>query len=270
MKTKMKKHYNDIEVCNLTHSYNTNGKLVEIFREINIGFKKDSITSIIGPNGVGKTTLLNIIAGFIMPDTGNVRIRGVSSKEACKQKNIGFVSHDHGLLPWMNVFDNVLLSLTLNRKSNNHNVDEDESKVLQTLDQLSLVDWRYYFPHQLSKGMCQRVSLARALVLDDVALILDEPMANLDELTREKLRYDLLEIFSSNPRTVILVTHNITESIQLSDFVIVLSNQPAEIVKSFEINVSGKNNLDNVMLPTSVEFNSIINNIRDILHEKNS
>ena len=170
----------------------------------------------------------------------------------------------------MNVFDNVLLSLTLNRKSNYHNLDEDESKVLQILDQLGLVDWRYYFPYQLSKGICQRVSLARALVLDDVILILDEPMANLDELTREKLRYDLLEIFSLNPRTVILVTHNITESIQLSDFVIVLSNQPAEIVKSFEINFAGKNNLDKVIVPTSVEFNNINNIIRDLLHEKNS
>ena len=266
----MQKHYNDIEVCNLTHSYNINGESVEVLREINIGFKKDSITSIVGPNGVGKTTLLNIIAGFIVPDTGNVRIRGVSSKEACMQKKIGFVSHEHGLLPWMNVFDNVLLSLTLNRKSNKHNVDEDDRKVLQTLEQLGLIDWRHYFPYQLSKGMCQRVSLARALVLDDVALILDEPMANLDELTREKLRYDLLEIFSLNPRTVILVTHNIAESIQLSDFVIVLSNQPAEIVKSFDINFAGRDNLYQSRVRTPLEFNSIINNIKDLLHEQNS
>jgi NitT/TauT family transport system ATP-binding protein len=123
----------------------------------------------------------------------------------------------------------------------------------------------------LSKGLCQRVSLARALVLDDVILILDEPMANLDELTREKLRYDLLEIFSLSPRTVIWVTHNIVESIQLSNSVIVLSKNPAEIVKSFEINSSYINNLKKGRLPISVEFNNIVNNIRKLLdNEKKS
>jgi NitT/TauT family transport system ATP-binding protein len=104
-----------------------------------------------------------------------------------------------------------------------------------------------------------------------VILILDEPMANLDELTREKLRYDLLEIFSLSPRTVIWVTHNIVESIQLSNSVIVLSKNPAEIVKSFEINSSYINNLKKGRLPISVEFNNIVNNIRKLLdNEKKS
>lgn len=186
----------------------------------------NEVVAVVGRSGSGKTTLLRLIAGLIEPTSGTVALLGVAPAVARRRKRIGFVAQDARLHPWRTVRENVTLPLEVNRhaRTNGH-VTPDE-----WVARMGLTDAIDAYPHQLSGGMRQRVALARSLVIDPEVLLMDEPLASLDELTREDLREELLRLWEGRARSVVYVTHDIEEAVLLADRVVVIGGaRPAQI-----------------------------------------
>jgi NitT/TauT family transport system ATP-binding protein len=186
----------------------------------------NEVVAVVGRSGTGKTTLLRLIAGLIEPTSGSVDLLGVAPAVARRRKRIGFVAQDARLHPWRTVRENVTLPLEVNRSARtNGHVTPDE-----WVARMGLTDAIDAYPHQLSGGMRQRVALARSLVIDPEVLLMDEPLASLDELTREDLRDELLRLWEGSPRCVVYVTHDIEEAVLLADRVVVIGGRrPARV-----------------------------------------
>ena len=188
-----------------------------VLRDIDLEVGSE-VVAVVGRSGTGKTTLLRIIAGLVEPTSGTVDLLGVAPAIARHRKRIGFVAQDARLHPWRTVRENVTLPLEVNRNARtNGHVSPDE-----WVARMGLTDAIDAYPHQLSGGMRQRVALARSLVIDPDVLLMDEPLASLDELTREDLREELLRLWEGGARSVVYVTHDIEEAVLLADRVIVI------------------------------------------------
>ena len=192
--------------------------------DLDIG--KGEFVSLLGSSGCGKSTALRLIAGLIAPSAGTVDVAARSSSRA-----IGFVFQEPTLMPWSTIRENVRLPLKLA-----HMPDmQSTARVDEALAQVGLADFADAYPRELSGGMKMRVSLARALVTDPDILLMDEPFAALDEITRFRLNNDLLALWRSLRKTVIFVTHSVFESVYLSQRVIVMSARPGRIGTEFHI-----------------------------------
>jgi NitT/TauT family transport system ATP-binding protein len=191
---------------------------------IDLELARGRFVSIIGPSGCGKSTLLRIAAGLTSSDAGTVSIFGESVDRARENKHIGFVPQSLGLLPWRTVLDNVGLALLVNRSRGRPARDP-----VEILSAFGLGDYLHHRPAQLSGGMRQRVAVARAFAIEPALLLMDEPFASLDELTREVLRLELLDLWQSTGTTVLFVTHSVSEAVLLSDEVVVMSSAPGRI-----------------------------------------
>jgi len=205
------------------------GRPLEALRRLDLRVGWGEFVSVIGPSGCGKSTLLRIVGGLLEPTVGQVHIDGRSPREAQKDKDIGLVFQDPSLLPWRTVLGNVKLPLEVNR-IDSHRPRFQPQELLELVGLSAFAD---YHPHQLSGGMQQRVAIARALVFQPSLLLMDEPFGALDEITRSAMRYELLRIWQSalsdRPKTVLFVTHSITEAITLSDRVVVLTPRPGQV-----------------------------------------
>ena len=166
--------------------------------------------------------------------SGAILLSGMTPQQLRQRKGIGFVSQDAALLPWRTALENVRLPLQLNADSG---VPDSIATAEQTLNAVGLADFAGYYPHQLSGGMRQRVAFARALAFGPGLLLMDEPLSALDEMTREEMRYELLQLWERQRPTVIFVTHSIPEAVIMSDRVIVLSARPGEIVDDIAIDL---------------------------------
>ncbi|MDA1188522.1 MAG: ABC transporter ATP-binding protein [Chloroflexi bacterium] len=224
----------NITTQGIRHSFSTTGESLHVLDDIHMDIGQGEFVSLIGPSGSGKTTLLRIIGGLLSQTEGRVSIAGVEPVEAQRRKDIGFVFQDAALLPWRTVEQNVRLPLELNTSSNGRG----DAELGRLLAAVGLADFGNYYPHQLSGGMKQRVALARALVFDPSVLLMDEPLGALDELTRSAMRYELLQIWEQSRKTVLFVTHSISEAVLLSDRVIVISPRPGRIVDDVRIELS--------------------------------
>ncbi|MFV0306946.1 MAG: ABC transporter ATP-binding protein [Desertimonas sp.] len=182
------------------------------------------VVTVLGPSGSGKTTLLRLVGGLVEPTLGEVRVTGLSPAAARATKQIGFVPQRPALLPWRTVRQNARLLLQVNRRGTTAGPDPDT-----LLAQVGLGDFTEAYPHELSGGMQQRVSLARALALGAPVLLADEPFAALDEITRADMRHLLAEVCEPLSTTVLFVTHSIAEAVFLSDRVVVLSQRPGTV-----------------------------------------
>ena len=198
---------------------------LEALREITVDIRPGEFLSVLGPSGCGKTTLLRIVGGLTAPTAGTVRIGGRTAAQAQRRKLIGCVFQEPALLPWRTVLDNVRLPLAVNRAARRPGGRGPE----ELLDLVRLAEFAGYYPGQLSRGMQQRVGLARALALDPALLLMDEPFASLDEITREQMRFELLRIWDAARKTVLFVTHSIADAVLLSDRVAVLSARPGRL-----------------------------------------
>ncbi len=218
-----------ISVNELSHLFKTDHGNLNAIVNININVAHGEFISVIGPSGCGKTTLLKCISGLINPTNGYVLIDGSEVRESIQEKSIGIVFQDPCLLPWKTVIQNVELLATLNGQNNT------SSLAVATLDSVGLTEFKDYYPFQLSGGMKQRVSLARALCLQPSVLLMDEPLGSLDELTRSNLRHELTNLWESTRKTIVLVTHSIYEAVLLSDRIVVMSKRPGSIVGELDI-----------------------------------
>lgn len=187
---------------------------------------------VLGPSGGGKSTLLRILSGLIPASDGVVYYQGYPVH--APQTGIGIVFQKANLMPWRNVIDNILLPLELSGLPK----VEARKKGEELIDLVGLRGFENSFPNALSGGMEQRVAIARALIHDPELLLLDEPFGALDALTREKMGYELMKIWHARQKTVIMVTHSISEAIYLSDRIMVLSNRPGRIRLDIEVKLS--------------------------------
>jgi NitT/TauT family transport system ATP-binding protein len=202
----------------------------EALRDVNLTIRQGEFVSLLGPSGCGKTTLLKIIGGLVPRSGGDLTIDGGGVQEALRARKFGFVFQDATLLPWRTVAGNASLLLDVIGQGN-------RSLIQELLDTVGLSGFENYYPAQLSGGMKQRVALARALALSPEILLMDEPFAALDAITRDRMGEELLRIWDG-ARTVVFVTHSIPEAVLLSDRVVVLSARPGRIEADVRIELS--------------------------------
>jgi NitT/TauT family transport system ATP-binding protein len=198
---------------------------------IDLDVREGEFVSLLGPSGCGKSTALRLIAGLSAPTSGAVR---VAHHGAQAGRSIGFVFQEPTLMPWTSVRENVRLPLKLAHVPQR----EAEARVGEALAQVGLAEFADAYPRELSGGMKMRVSLARALVTDPDILLMDEPFAALDEITRFKLNNDLLTLWRNLRKTVIFVTHSVFESVYLSQRVIVMTPRPGRLAAEFRIDAA--------------------------------
>lgn len=198
---------------------------VEALGPITIDVQEGEFLGIVGPSGCGKTTLLRTLAGLQRPSTGDLTWSG-------NRPRTGFVFQDPTLMPWATATENVRLQLDLEGMRR----ELANQRANAALESVGLKDWGSKYPRQLSGGMRMRVSLARALVGDPQLLLLDEPFAALDEITRLELQKDIIQLWRDKRLTVVFVTHNVLEAILLSTRVVVLSPRPGRIASSIDVN----------------------------------
>jgi NitT/TauT family transport system ATP-binding protein len=204
---------------------------------IDLDVGEGEFVALVGPSGCGKSTLLRVIAGLISPTDGKVDVDraggSVRDRRAGEsgRATFGFVFQEPTLMPWATVLANVILPLKLAGVAR----EEARHRALTELDRIGLADFANAYPRELSGGMKMRASIARALVTDPAILLMDEPFAALDEITRFRLNDDLLELARSLRKTVVFVTHSVFESVYLAGRVLILTARPARVVENVEI-----------------------------------
>lgn len=196
---------------------------VKVLDNINLNVKKGSFVSIVGPSGCGKSTLLYLVAGLDKADKGNIRVDGNLVTKPGPERVVVF--QEAGLFPWLTVLENVTYGLILKKIPK----EKAKAKALDVLKMVHLSRYVNSYPHELSGGMKQRVSIARALVMEPDILLMDEPFSALDEQTRMVLHKELLEIWRKTKVTIFFITHNIREAVLLSEEVVVFATRPGRI-----------------------------------------
>jgi ABC-type nitrate/sulfonate/bicarbonate transport system ATPase subunit len=210
-------------------TFRTDGNELKVLENIDLDVAAGELVCILGPSGCGKSTLLNIVAGFLPPTAGSVSIDG--EEVAGPDSRRIFVFQERGVFPWLTVEGNIGFGLgSLDRA-------ERARRVAHYVQLVGLRGFEKVYPHELSGGMKQRVEVARALAVDPDVLYLDEPFGSLDSITRLVMRSELLRIWQTERKTILFVTHDIEESVQLADRVVVMSARPARIRSIVEIDL---------------------------------
>lgn len=209
------------------------GQTVSALSEINLDIYPNEFISIIGPSGCGKSTLLRIVADLLAPTSGTATVNGKPPHQARLNRDFGMVFQQAVLYEWRSVMKNIELPLEIMKWS----APERHARAREMLNLVELSDFEHHYPWQLSGGMQQRVAIARALTFKPAILLMDEPFGALDEMTRERMNIELLNIWSKTKTTVIFITHSIQEAVYLSSRVVVMSPRPGRIVKDIPINL---------------------------------
>ena len=219
-----------LSVRNLKKTYTTRDGELEALGDVSFDIFSREFVSIVGPSGCGKTTLLKIIAGLIPKSGGKIE---VDKAQFDPSREVGFVFQKSLLLHWRKVLDNILLPIEILK------MDKKiyRKRALELLELVGLKGFENSYPNELSGGMQQRVSIARALIHDPKLILMDEPFGALDAITRERMNIELLRIWTESKKTVLFITHGINEAIFLSDRIIVLSDRPSRMVNSLNINL---------------------------------
>jgi NitT/TauT family transport system ATP-binding protein len=219
-------------------------------QDINLEIEQGEFISLIGPSGCGKSTLLRIIGDLISPTTGLVLVNGKPAPQARVDRDYGIVFQAPVLFDWRNVEKNVQLPLEIMGKP----PAERASRANQMLELVELTGFQKHYPYQLSGGMQQRVSIARALSFNPQLLLMDEPFGALDEITRERLNAELLAIWSRTKTTIVFVTHSIPEAVFLSTRVVVMSARPGRITQIIPIDLAQPRDIETREQPRYYEL----------------
>jgi len=218
-------------ILSLDHIYysyhNKNGE-TPVINDLSFEIEPGSFTSIVGPSGCGKSTLLSLLCDLIKPEAGTIYIR---PPENNPDSRMGYMLQKDNLFEWRSIYKNVMLGLEINNKKTPENI----AYVNHLLEQYDLAEFKSARPSQLSGGMRQRAALIRTLALKPDILLLDEPFSALDYQTRLEVREDICNILRSEKKTVILVTHDISEAIAMTDRVLILTSRPAKLLKTINI-----------------------------------
>lgn len=220
-----------IELKDVSMSYPSLSGPIRALKDVSFAVRPGEFISLLGPSGCGKSTLLLIVSRLLRNTEGQVLIDGASPTKPLK--NVGFVFQDHLLLEWRSALDNILLQLEMRHLD--RRAGAPKARTLMSL--VGLEGFEDKYPHELSGGMQQRVSICRALIHDPEILLMDEPFGALDALTREQIRLDLERIWSTQHNTVLFVTHDVNEAILLSDRVLVMSPRPGTIQREVVVDL---------------------------------
>lgn len=213
-----------LELKNINYSYHTPEGETPALSDISFSLAPGEFTAVVGPSGCGKSTLLSLIAGLMAPESGTILLNGRPLKE--NSSRIGYMlQHDH-LFEWRTVYRNILLGAEINRSL----TPETKEKAKELLEQYGLKQFARARPSQLSGGMRQRAALIRTLLLEPELLLLDEPFSALDYQTRLTVSDDIGQIIRKSGKTALLVTHDLSEAVSLSDRVVILSRRPASVI----------------------------------------
>ena len=257
-----KEQINDLILKDICFSYFEKNKKKIILDNFNCKIKKGKFTSIIGPSGTGKTSLLKLVAGLIEPEKGEIKFKNQILNQVVNQ--ITLIQQNPSLMPWLNVHDNIKLAKLNNKKIKYKNIEK-------LIKDVGLKEFSSYFPHKLSGGLLQRVAIARALLFYPSLLLLDEPFAALDNLSREIISTELVSIIKKNSLTILMVTHSIEEAALLSDEVLVTGIAPMRVVKKFTPPKSANNqSWQKLGLRKSLQdksFNGYLKSIRDTSYQ---
>lgn len=230
---------------------------------VNLAVGEGEFVCLVGPSGCGKSTLLRLVAGVLTPDRGEIKVGGAEKAEGWS--HLSFVPQDSLLLPWRTVLANMLLPFELN--SGQEKKAEWRAKAQAALRLVNLDGVEQKYPHQLSGGMRQRVALARALVGEAEILLLDEPFASLDGITRSQLQLEILEIRQQKQFTGLMVTHNIFEAVFLADRVVVMGEKPGRMLGEVGIDLPYPRQLKLISTP---EFAALVGTVQDFLERGES
>ncbi len=247
-----------VEVRDASVVYQTADTPVHALSNISLDFHEGEFVSLIGPSGCGKTTLMRVIADLEHISAGQVLVNGVSPHDARLARAYGYVFQAPALFPWRNVLANVTLPLQIQGKGK----AEAKRIALEHLERVGLKGFEGKYPWQLSGGMQQRVSIARALSFEPKILMMDEPFGALDEITRDRLNEQLQQLWQRERRTVVFVTHSIAEAVYLSTKIVVMSPRPGRIVKVIESTLPDERHLG---LRDTTEFMALAHEVREAL-----
>jgi NitT/TauT family transport system ATP-binding protein len=252
-----------IEINGLSLRFDTDDGPLQALSDISLRVARGEFVSFIGPSGCGKTTLLRAVADLENPTSGALRVNGMSPREARANRAYGYVFQAPALYPWRSVARNIALPLEIMGFSK----AEREARVAKGLELVNLSGFGAKYPWQLSGGMQQRASIARALSFDPDLLLMDEPFGALDEIVRDMLNQQLLRLWDVTGKTVLFVTHSIPEAVFLSTHIVVMSPRPGRICDVIKCNFPRDRALD---IRETPEFLAIANRVRQGLREGHS
>lgn len=252
-----------VKTDQLSLTFQTADGPVYALSNVNLTIEQGDFVSFIGPSGCGKTTLMRVIADLEQPTEGGITVNGVSPREARLNRAYGYVFQAPALYPWRQVDRNVTLPLEIMGLSK----EEQQERAARYLEMVNLTGFEKKFPWQLSGGMQQRVSIARALSFEPELLLMDEPFGALDEITRDHLNEQLLRLWEKTQKTVVFVTHSIPEAVFLSSKIVVMSPRPGRIIDVIDCNLPPDRTLDARETP---EFLEIAHRVREGLRAGHS
>ncbi|MEM8632471.1 MAG: ABC transporter ATP-binding protein [Pseudomonadota bacterium] len=245
-----------IEARDLDLTFETNDGPVQALSGVNLKIEKGDFVSFIGPSGCGKTTFLRVVAALEHPTGGAAVVNGMTPDEARRQRAYGYVFQAAGLYPWRTIGGNIRLPLEIMGYSR----PEQDERVRKTLELVDLGGFEKKYPWQLSGGMQQRASIARALAFDADILLMDEPFGALDEIVRDRLNEELLKLWAATGKTIGFVTHSIPEAVYLSTKIVVMSPRPGRITDVIDSPLPRERPLD---IRDSAEFIAIAHRVRE-------
>ncbi|WP_170437219.1 ABC transporter ATP-binding protein [Ruegeria arenilitoris] len=245
-----------IEAKNLDLTFQTNDGPVHALKDVNLAIDKGEFVSFIGPSGCGKTTFLRCVAALETPTGGTLSVNGMTPDEARRNRAYGYVFQAAGLYPWRTIAKNIKLPLEIM----GYSAQEQEERVKNVLELVDLAGFGEKFPWQLSGGMQQRASIARALAFDADILLMDEPFGALDEIVRDHLNEQLLALWARTGKTIGFVTHSIPEAVYLSTKIVVMSPRPGRITDVIDSPLPKERPLD---IRDTPEFIEVAHRVRE-------
>ncbi|GAA3097113.1 ABC transporter ATP-binding protein [Rhizobium viscosum] len=252
-----------VSAKDLCLSYQTNDGAVHALADVNLDIRRGEFVSFIGPSGCGKTTFLRVIADLERKTSGDIAINGMTPDEARKARAYGYVFQAPALYPWRTIEKNIALPLEIMGYSK----PEQKKRIDGALDLVELSGFEKKFPWQLSGGMQQRASIARALAFDADLLLMDEPFGALDEIVRDHLNAALLKLWSRTNKTICFVTHSIPEAVYLSTKIVVMSPRPGRVTDIIDSTLPKERPLD---IRETPEFLEIAHRVREGLRAGHS
>ena len=247
----------------LSLTFETKDGPVVALKDVNLDIERGEFVSFIGPSGCGKTTFLRVLADLETPSTGEIVVNGMTPENARKDRAYGYVFQSSALFPWRTVADNVALPLEIMGYSK----AEQQKRIAHTLELVNLAGFEKKYPYQLSGGMQQRASIARALAFDADILLMDEPFGALDEIVRDHLNEQLLKLWAETKKTICFVTHSIPEAVYLSTKIVVMSPRPGRVTDIIDSPLPKERPLE---IRDTPEFLAIAHRVREGLRAGHS